>query len=88
MQMGTAGRVIGTRATQPPTPPLPPLPPPPLPPRVTPGTQKNIVLLLTDDQDLRLGSMVAMPYTAEHIGVAGANLSNFFVGTPICCAMT
>ena len=66
-------------------PPPPPLPPPPLPPPVPAGTQRNIVVLLTDDQDLRLGSMRAMPYTMEHIGRAGANISNFFVHTPICC---
>ncbi len=75
----SAGRKTGIRLK------LPPLPPPPLPPRVKPGSQKNIILLLTDDQDLRLGSMVAMPYTAQHIGASGANLSNFFVNTPICC---
>eukprot|EP01065_Artemidia_motanka_P024764 TRINITY_DN2966_c0_g1_i1.p1 TRINITY_DN2966_c0_g1~~TRINITY_DN2966_c0_g1_i1.p1 ORF type:complete len:503 (+),score=186.63 TRINITY_DN2966_c0_g1_i1:76-1584(+) len=45
----------------------------------------NIVVLLTDDQDVRLGSMAAMPYTAQHVGAAGANVSNFFVNTPICC---
>lgn len=49
------------------------------------GTQKNIIILLTDDQDERLGSMRAMPYTLEHIGAAGVNMSNFFVNTPICC---
>eukprot|EP00937_MAST-01D_sp_MAST-1D-sp2_P005871 g5871.t1 len=76
------GRAVGTRA---PPPPAPPLPAPPLPPTVTPGTQKNIIVLLTDDQDLRLGSMVALPAVQQHIGGAGANLSNFFVGTPICC---
>ena len=29
--------------------------------------------------------MRAMPYTSEHIGKEGANISNFFVHTPICC---
>jgi len=76
------GRTVGVR----PAPPPPaPLPPGPLPPKVAAGSQKNIVLLLTDDQDLRLGSMVALPYTQAHVGAAGANISNFFVGTPICC---
>ena len=79
------GRTVGVRPGPPPSPPPAPLPPGPLPPKVTPGSQKNIVLLLTDDQDLRLGSMVALPYTQAHIGAAGANMSNFFVGTPICC---
>ena len=51
----------------------PRLPPPP-PPRVPAGSQKNIVLLLTDDQDLRLGSMQAMPHTQRILKSAGANL--------------
>ena len=62
-----------------------PTPEPPQPaPR--PGAP-NIIFLLTDDQDLRLGSMVAMPYTREMVlGADGAaNLTNFFVNTPICC---
>ena len=79
------GKTTGTRPVPPPPPPLPPLPPPPLPPPVKPGSQKNVIVLLTDDQDLRLGSMRAMTYTMEHIGNAGANISNFFVHTPICC---
>ena len=78
-------KTTGTRPVPPPGPPPPPLPPPPLPPPVPPGTQKNVIVLLTDDQDLRLGSMRAMPYTMEHIGSEGANISNFFVHTPICC---
>ena len=51
-------------------------------PKAKAGSQRNIIILLTDDQDLRLGSMGAMPYTSDVIGLAGANLSNFFVGTP------
>ena len=45
----------------------------------------NFVLLLTDDQDVRLGSMQAMPTTRDILVNNGANLSNFFVHTPICC---
>ena len=45
----------------------------------------NFVLLLTDDQDVRLGSMQAMPTTRDVLVNKGANLSNFFVHTPICC---
>ena len=64
--------------------PIPEKPPPPLK-KWAPGTQRNIIFLLTDDQDLRLGSMQAMPFTMEHIMHAGANVSNFFIHTPICC---
>ena len=48
-------------------------------------TRSNIVVLLTDDQDLRLGSMLAMPFARQNLVEAGANLTNFFVHTPICC---
>jgi hypothetical protein len=41
--------------------------------------------MLTDDQDLRLGSLQAMPYLRETVLPDSANLSNFFVHTPICC---
>ena len=54
-------------------------------PKARPGSQKNIIMLLTDDQDLRLGSMQAMPFTMQHVMGAGANVSNFFIHTPICC---
>jgi N-acetylglucosamine-6-sulfatase len=43
------------------------------------------VLLLTDDQDLRLGSNRAMSFAQQQLTSAGANLSNYFVHTPICC---
>jgi N-acetylglucosamine-6-sulfatase len=58
--------------------------PPPLR-KWTPGTQKNVIMLLTDDQDLRLGSMAALSFTTDNIHKAGANMSNFFIHTPICC---
>ncbi len=47
----------------------------------------NIIVVLTDDQDLRFGSMEAMPYTREHLQTekGTVNLTNFFVNTPICC---
>ena len=78
-------KTVGTRPSTPPPPPTPRKPAPPLPPPVTAGTQRNIVVLLADDQDLLLESMRAMPYTMKHIGGAGVNMSNFFVNTPICC---
>ena len=36
-------------------------------------------------QDLRLGSMQAMEYMRESILPNAANLSNYFIHTPICC---
>lgn len=47
--------------------------------------QANIVLLLTDDQDLLLGGMTPMAFTHSFMQGGGANLSNFFVNTPVCC---
>eukprot|EP00041_Stephanoeca_diplocostata_P025266 m.657476 g.657476 ORF g.657476 m.657476 type:complete len:563 (-) comp22713_c0_seq8:2129-3817(-) len=49
------------------------------------GKKSNIIFLLTDDQDLRLGSMQAMPSARQHLLAGGANISNFFISTPICC---
>ena len=47
--------------------------------------QPNIIMLLTDDQDLRLGSMLAMDQTRGSLLNKGKNMSNFFIHTPICC---
>jgi hypothetical protein len=41
--------------------PTPPPTPRPVPPPAPAGSQKNIIFVLTDDQDLRLGSMIALP---------------------------
>ncbi|MCB0004676.1 MAG: sulfatase-like hydrolase/transferase, partial [Anaerolineae bacterium] len=48
-------------------------------------TSPNIVLILTDDQDLRLGSMEAMPSTRALIGDQGMTMENFMVPNPLCC---
>ena len=45
----------------------------------------NVILLLTDDQDLMLGGNVPMSYTREFLAKGGAQLNNFFVNTPVCC---
>ena len=60
---------------------MPPPPPPPPAPRPRPGAP-NVMMLLTDDQDLVLGSMRAMPHTQA---VLGTNLTWFYTATPICC---
>eukprot|EP00041_Stephanoeca_diplocostata_P003934 m.39508 g.39508 ORF g.39508 m.39508 type:complete len:609 (-) comp14720_c0_seq1:149-1975(-) len=74
-----------TSGIMPPPPPSPPPPTPPPPPPVPAGSQKNIVFVLTDDQDLVLGSMQALPNIKRLIGDAGANMTQFRVNTPICC---
>ena len=48
--------------------------------------QPNIVFLYTDDQDVELGSMEAIPKIQNKLFNQGATFDNFFVTTPICCA--
>ena len=45
----------------------------------------NVLVLLTDDQDLTLGGMTPMVFTQELMESEGATLENFFVNTPVCC---
>jgi len=45
----------------------------------------NILFILTDDQDRQLGSMAVMPNAEKYITNRGANVTNMFVNTPICC---
>lgn len=47
-------------------------------------SKPNIVLLLTDDQDLLLGGMSPIARTVAFLS-DGAYLKNFFVNTPVCC---
>ena len=43
----------------------------------------NLILLLTDDQDLLFDSMRAMPFTTSVLGAEGATFDNFFAHTPV-----
>lgn len=67
-------------APSPPTPPatLPPIPPvhPPL------GFKPNIVLIMTDDQDVELDSLDAMPKLRSLVGNVGATHRHWYVCEP------
>ncbi|XP_076140143.1 glucosamine (N-acetyl)-6-sulfatase (Sanfilippo disease IIID), b [Alosa pseudoharengus] len=45
----------------------------------------NIVLIVTDDQDVQLGGLTPMKKTKQLIGDAGVTFSNAFTVTPLCC---
>mmetsp|Transcript_40563 Transcript_40563/g.97973 ORF Transcript_40563/g.97973 Transcript_40563/m.97973 type:complete len:487 (-) Transcript_40563:161-1621(-) len=52
---------------------------------VSADDRPNILLLLTDDQDVVLGSFDHMPHLKTHLQDKGVTFENGFVHTPICC---
>lgn len=54
-------------------------------PRAANGGKKNIVFILTDDQDAVLDSVSYMPKLKEHIVDKGTSFVNHFTTTAICC---
>lgn len=47
--------------------------------------QPNILFILTDDQDLELGSVDYTPLIRKHLKDRGTSFQNFFVTTTVCC---
>ncbi|KFD45530.1 hypothetical protein M513_13593 [Trichuris suis] len=53
--------------------------------RRTSTDRPNIVLFITDDQDIQLGSMECMKRTLQIFSEEGAEFQSGFATTPICC---
>ncbi|KAH7253278.1 alkaline-phosphatase-like protein [Fusarium solani] len=52
---------------------------------VTIGRRPNVILILTDDQDLHMNSLDYMPLLQKHMADQGAQYKKHFCTTAICC---
>jgi hypothetical protein len=84
---GTSATLVSGERPARPTPTPTPAPTPKPPPLPSWGFRANILYFLTDDQDVRLNSMQAMPKTQELLVDCPSctNFTNAWVATPICC---
>ena len=54
--------------------------------KTSPATRRpNIVLVLTDDQDITMGSTAPLVAARKMIAEAGVEFVNAFTTSPICC---
>lgn len=60
-------------------------PAPPIGPEAQSASRPNIVLILTDDQDLHMDSVDYMPYVKEHLIDHGTFYKRHFCTTALCC---
>ncbi|KAK7993953.1 hypothetical protein PG989_007334 [Apiospora arundinis] len=58
---------------------------PPIGPEAQSASRPNIVLILTDDQDLHMDSIDYMPYVKEHLIDHGTFYKKHFCTTALCC---
>lgn len=49
------------------------------------NTAKNVVFILTDDQDAAMESMAYMPLVHKYLAAQGTTYTNHFTTTAICC---
>lgn len=55
------------------------------PTRSAGAKRPNIIFILTDDQDIEMGSLDHMPFVQKHLIDKGTLFRNHFVTTAICC---
>ena len=44
-----------------------------------------MIFIITDDQDVELGSLSSMPILQRELVQQGTTLANFYVDVPVCC---